>query len=356
MNYKDGYDFVYNDSDPIDYNGHGTHVAGIIAAKNNGVGVVGVAPNSSIYAVSVLSPYGDGLTSWIISGIEWAVEKNMTIASMSFTCNPNPYYECDDPALHAALDNAYNSGLLLVASGGNTNGGEVRYPAAYDSVIAVTATDQNDNYTSFDPTGPKIELAAPGVNVLSTVPTGTCVMCDPSGYKYASGTSMAAPHVAGVAALILSSNFRDANGDGVKNNSDVRMLLHNAKDLGIPGRDATYGYGLVDASMAVLGISGYTDIDLTLKVTKKPGDTDSQKVSLTQGYYSITIHNTNLSKVYMEIYENDKIRKDLSSRFNFNHTDEINFNLKVYSSVFDIVFKPYGSPGSTGNVTIKRLS
>lgn len=350
LNYKGGYDFVYNDPDPIDYNGHGTHVSGIIAAKNNGVGVVGVAPNSSIYAVSVLSPYGDGLTSWIISGIEWAVENNMTIATMSFNCDPNPYYECDDPALHDAIDNAYNSGLLLVASGGNTNGGEVLYPAAYDSVIAVTATDQNDKSASFDPSGSKIELAAPGVNILSTVPTGTCAMCDPSGYRYASGTSMAAPHVTGVAALVFSSGLKDVNQDGKKDNKDVRLILQNtARDLGDQGRDNIYGYGVVDASRAVKGIN---DIELLIKKTNGRPDSNEQKISLSTGNYSITIRNKNLSRLVMEVFENGVIRKDISAKFKLNESEEMNIFVDV-RNVLDFVFIPYGSNGATGYVTIR---
>lgn len=361
-NYKGGYDFVYNDSDPIDYNGHGTHVSGIIAAKNNGIGVIGVAPNSSIYAVSVLSPSGDGLTSWIISGIEWAVENNMTIATMSFTCNPS-YYQCDDPALHAAIDNAYNSGLLLVAAGGNTNGGEVRYPAAYGSVIAVTATDQNDKNTSFDPIGSKIELAAPGVNILSTVPTGLCALCNPSGYRYLSGTSMATPHVAGVAALIYQSNRTDVNGDGIFNNTDVRLILQrSARDLGGPGKDNIYGFGLVDAQKAVLGIEYVPPeeskepfvINLTLVRTKGPEIDDAKNISTYQGNYSVKIKNVNLTKVYMVIYENGTIRKDLSSYFKFNKFQEIDKNIYV-NNTFNIVFIPYGDKGTIGYVTIRRL-
>ncbi len=244
-NYKGGVNLVeYSDPSqnpgPIDdsYNSHGTHVAGIIAAEKNGIGVVGVAPNSSLYSVKVLDGSGFGNLSWIISGIQWAMDNNMSIISMSIE---GPYSH----ALQDACDNAYNSGILLVAAAGNTNGGSVAYPAGYDSVIAVTATNATDYNASFDPIDPKIELAAPGVNIYSTIN---------GGYGYLSGTSMAAPHVTGVAALILSSNFSDVNGDGTKNNKDVRELLHKAKHLGVPGRNNIYGYGLVDVPMA-LGLS-----------------------------------------------------------------------------------------------------
>lgn len=346
-NYKGGIGFVQDSNgnvissnfDDSTYS-HGTHVAGIIAAENNGIGVVGVAPNAEIYAVKVLDGAGFGISSWIISGIQWAVENNMAIVSMSIQGS-------DSQALNYAVDNAYNSGLLLVAAGGNTKGGSVSYPGAYDSVIAVTATDASDHNASFASIGHEIELAAPGVGIYSTIK---------GGYGFMDGTSMAAPHVAGVAALILSTDFQDANRDGVKNNSDVRMLLHNAKDLGVPGRDVTYGYGLVDASIAVLGYSTLEPpIVLTLTRTAGSPDIDTENVSLNRGNYQINLTNTNLSKLDMTVLENGIIRKDLSSKFNFSHSDEIEFNLNVDSSVFVIIFKPYGGRGSTANVTIQRL-
>lgn len=340
-NYRGGYDFVFNDADPSDDStfSHGTHVAGIIAAEKNGIGVVGVAPDAEIYAIKVLDGAGFGHASWIISGIQWAVDNDMKIISMSLE---GPY----DESLRTACENAYNSGLLLVAAGGNTNGGSVSYPAAYDSVIAVTATDNADKRASFSSTGTEIELAAPGVNVYSTVS---------GGYNFMSGTSMAAPHAAGVAALVFSSDFKDVNGDGIKDNKDVRELLHHAKDLGEQGRDNIYGYGLVDARMAVLGVPGVADIELTFIRTNGPADKDAQKLTLSRGYYSITIHNNDLSKLEMEVYVNGVIRKDLSSRFKFNRSDDIVLDMNVDSSVFDIVFKPYGGKGSTGYVTIRRM-
>nr|QNO47030.1 hypothetical protein LBHKAHFG_00011 [Methanosarcinales archaeon ANME-2c ERB4] len=246
-NYKCGYDFVFNDPDPFDdsYNGHGTHVAGIIAAERNGVGVVGVAPNASLYAVKVMGGSGHGLASWVIAGIEWAVENGMDVVVMSFGTSK------DSQSLRDACRNASDAGMLLVAAAGNTDGGDVVYPARYDSVIAVTATDMNDSQASFSPIGPEVELAAPGVNIMSTVLGG-------SSYGNLSGTSQAAPHVAGTAALIISSNLLDVdvNDDGVVNNEDVRLQLQSmAQDLGDPGKDDTYGYGLVDARIAAGAIS-----------------------------------------------------------------------------------------------------
>ncbi len=348
-NYKGGYNFVANNTDPWDdncltqfKNCHGTHVAGIIGAKNNGIGVVGVAPNASLYAVKVLSVYGDGQTSHIISGLQWAVDNHMNIASMSFGGSD------DSQALHDAVDNAYNSGVLLIASAGNT-GGFVTYPAAYDSVIAVSATDSSDLNASFSATGTKVELAAPGVNIYSTI-NGS--------YGFKSGTSMSAPHVTGVAALIYSTAFQDVNGDGVNNNSDVRMLLDtNAKDLGPVGRDDIFGYGLVDAYTAVFGIPAPTPpppvstISLTLKRLNATPAKDAQNVNLLRGNYSINIHNINLTEVVMKIYENGK--KSLIKDFEFSKKrNDVNFNLTVNNAT--IVFIPYGKIGSIGYVAINK--
>ena len=235
-NYKGGYDFVFNDPDPFEaYNSHGTHVAGVIAAERNNVGVVGVAPNVSLYAVRVLDSAGFGTASWVIAGIEWAVYNDMDVVVMSL--GTSVYSQ----SLRDACCNASGAGVLLVAAAGNTYGGNVTYPARYDSVMAVTATYPDDNRASLSPIGQEVELAAPGVNIRSTFVGG-------SSYGNLSGTSQAAPHVAGTAALIISSNLSDVNDDGVVNNEDVRLQLQSmAQDLGDPGKDDVYGYGLVDA-------------------------------------------------------------------------------------------------------------
>ncbi len=274
--YKGGYDFVNNDPVPWDDNCHqggfgnvchGTHVSGTIAAEYNGFGVVGVAPGASIYAVKVLDGGGGGSASNIISGIEWAKTNGMNIISMSFGKDEN------NTAMLDAVNAAYGSGILLIASGGNTYGGLVIYPAAYDSVIAVTAIDQNGINASFSPKGQKIEVAAPGVNINSTVciiPDAFATQCLQQGYGLLSGTSMAAPHVTGVAALIFSTNFPDVSGDGKKDNEDVRKIIDStAFDIGDPGKDDIYGYGIVDASKALLGISAYESADLS--ITKDDG-------------------------------------------------------------------------------------
>lgn len=234
-NYRGGYDLVNNDADPMDDNGHGTHCAGIVAAVDNDIGVIGTAPEVYLYAVKVLGSSGSGHISDVVAGIQWSVDNNIDIISMSFGSGSGSM------ALEKACENAYNAGLLLVAAAGNDgnrggSGDNVDYPARYDSVIAVAAIDSNNKRASFSSTGPAVELAAPGVEINSTDRGG--------GHTIKSGTSMACPHVTGTAALVWKAYPEYAN-------IQVReRLRRTAHDLGNPGRDTWYGYGLVDAEEA----------------------------------------------------------------------------------------------------------
>nr|QNO57624.1 hypothetical protein LCMFKOLL_00020 [Methanosarcinales archaeon ANME-1 ERB7] len=228
-----GYDFVNDNEYPMDDNGHGTHCVGIVAAEDKGEGVVGVAPEAHLYAVKVLDSGGSGSLSDVVAGIQWSVGEGMDVISMSLGS------DTDYQSLHDACD-AAAGGIVIVAAAGNDGnppgkGDNVDYPARYDSVIAVAATDSNDNRARWSSTGPAVELAAPGVSIYSTWRGG--------GYATKSGTSMACPHVAGTAALVIAA------GEG-----DVRQCIQNtADDLGDEGKDDSYGYGLVDADEAALG-------------------------------------------------------------------------------------------------------
>ncbi len=240
-NYRGGIDFVNNDADPWDDHYHGTHVAGTVAAVKDGVGVVGVAPQVDLYGVKVLSATGSGSYSSIIAALDWCVTHDMHIAQLSLGSSGDP-----GSTVKAAFDNAYAAGLVIVASAGNSGSGTdtVGYPAKYASVIAVGATTSSDTRSSFSSTGPDVEIAAPGSSIYSTYPGNS--------YAYLSGTSMAAPHVSGTAALLLSTGIEDWNGDG-RVNDEVRLVLQlTAEDLGAAGRDNEFGYGLVDAELATI--------------------------------------------------------------------------------------------------------
>ena len=238
-NYLGGYDWVNDDSDPMDDNGHGTHCAGIIAAVvNNSIGIAGIA-NVRILAEKALNSNGEGYCSDVANAIQHAVDRGAKIISMSLGGAEH------SQTLEQACQYAWNKGALLVAASGNEHS-QICYPAAYDTVIAVGSITENDELSYFSNFGLEQELVAPGEGILSTYP---------SGYVYESGTSMATPHVAGVAALAWAVHPEYSN-------EQIRMLLRNtAVDLGNPGWDELYGYGKIDAYGAV--IYGPPDVNFT---------------------------------------------------------------------------------------------
>ncbi|MCQ6963594.1 S8 family peptidase [Methanolobus chelungpuianus] len=243
-NYLGGYDFVNRDNDPMDDHSHGTHVAGTVAAASNGIGVLGAAPQAGLYSVKVADSSGYCSYSNIIAGINWAVDNNADVITMSLGGTSS------SSTLQSACDNAYSKGVVLVGAAGNS-GGSVIYPAAYSSVIAVSAVDSTNAKTSWSCYGPQIEFAAPGVSIKSTMPGGL--------YGFKSGTSMATPHVTGAVALLMSTDAAgtsyDANKNGNWDPAEVRSRLQKtATDLGATGKDDYYGYGLVNAYAAVNGL------------------------------------------------------------------------------------------------------
>ena len=244
-NYLGGYDFVNKDNDPMDDHSHGTHVAGTVAAASNGIGVLGAAPQAGLYAVKVADSTGYCSYSNIIAGINWAVNNNANVITMSLGGTSS------SSTLQSACDNAYSKGVVLVGAAGNS-GGAVIYPAAYSSVIAVSAVDSTNTRTSWSCYGPEVEFAAPGVSIRSTMPGGL--------YGSKSGTSMATPHVTGAVALLMSSDVTgtsyDSNKNGKWDPAEIRSRMQStATDLGTKGKDNYYGYGLVDAYAAVTGLN-----------------------------------------------------------------------------------------------------
>lgn len=250
----DGWDYVNNDKDPMDDFGHGTHVAGIVAAVKDNTGVVGVANAAHLYALKVLDSQGNGYWSWVIAALDWVLNgpdgrantyDDPEMVVMGFGADFAP------DTVRIASENAYNDGIILVAAAGDDYDG-VNYPAAFSTVIAVAATDSKNKVPSWSSSGPEIELAAPGMDVKSTYydsATGKPT------YTTMSGTSMAAPHVAGTIALMLSKNpsFTQAYylGDGPTLVNYIRSILHDtAKDIGARKLDSNSGYGLVQAGEA----------------------------------------------------------------------------------------------------------
>ena len=234
--YRGGYDFVNDDPYPWDDHGHGTHVAGILAAADNTVGVVGVAPGVSLYSLKVLDADGYGYLSDFIAALDWCIEHGVRVVNYSAGGN-SPW----DP-VKVACDRARAAGVTIVAAAGNEYGAPILYPAAYPSVIAVGATDGNDLLSDFSNYGEELDLVAPGQNIRSTVLAG--------GYATHSGTSMASPHVAGAAALLASRRitFPQLVQD---------YLQATALDLGVRGHDIAYGYGRVDAGVALPALPAF---------------------------------------------------------------------------------------------------
>ncbi|MBI4991643.1 MAG: S8 family peptidase [Candidatus Harrisonbacteria bacterium] len=234
-NIKGGYNTINPTRSWDDDNGHGSHVAGIVAALNNSIGAVGVGPAVDLLAVKVLRKDGSGFTSDVIEGIDWAVQNGAQVINLSLGSTS------DIQAMHDAVKAAHDAGTVVVAAAGN-NGGAVIYPAAYPEVLAVSATDQNNLLASWSSRGPEVDLSAPGVSIYSTY-LGT-------GYATLSGTSMATPHVTGAAALVLNTpvGTYDTNNNGKWDPTEVQQKLQDrATDLGDPGFDNLYGWGLLNA-------------------------------------------------------------------------------------------------------------
>lgn len=278
--YAGGEDFVENDGDPADVYGHGTHVAGTACAEDNGLGVVGVAPECALYSLRVLNDSGVGSWSATVAAMDWAVANGLQVVNLSLGDSQDP-----GSTVKAAFDNAEAAGLVIVAAGGNSGnppgkGNNVIYPAKYASVIAVAATDKNDTRPNWSSTGEEIELAAPGVSVLSTWNDGDSphnpqpIWLDGDWYKEGSGTSMASPHVAGAAALIIAA--------GVTNNDDIRAILTStANDIGATGKDTHYGYGLVNVAAAIASLvppSPAVNVDVSTDKTNYESGVDTTVV------------------------------------------------------------------------------
>jgi len=214
-----------------DDNGHGTHVAGTIAANtNNGQGVAGVSPNSPLAICKALNSSGSGTLVMVANCIDWTNQKGAKIISMSLGATSGA------ATLQDAVRRATNNGSLVIAAAGNGGNSTPNYPAAYEEVVSVGATDHNDAHASFSTFNNDVEVSAPGVNILSTWNNG--------GYREASGTSMATPHASGVAAVIASlhPNWSVAQ---------IRAKLQaSVDDRGPAGRDPEFGFGRVNLQKA----------------------------------------------------------------------------------------------------------
>lgn len=213
-----------------DDNGHGSHVAGTIAARaDNGTGVTGAAFNSPLAICKALNSAGAGTLAMVANCIDWTAAQGAKVISMSLG---GPGSE----TLARAVRNASESGALLIAAAGNSGGTGHEYPASYPEVVSVAATDHDDQRASFSTRNDQVEIAAPGVDILSTWNDG--------GYRTISGTSMATPHVSAVAALVAAAS------PAIGPTGWRARLTETADELGQPGRDPQFGHGRVNLAAA----------------------------------------------------------------------------------------------------------
>ncbi|HBB68243.1 MAG: hypothetical protein A2X28_02890 [Elusimicrobia bacterium GWA2_56_46] len=233
-NYADGYNFVNPGAAPEDDTGHGTHVSGIIAAAHNSFGVIGMAPGASLYVGKTMDAKGGGKISWLIDGLGWCRDKGARIVNMSLG-SPKP-----SEAAYKAIKAVYAEGVTIIAASGNDPKASVSYPAAYPEVIAVSALTPETWSVSgiltpegVDPlasTGPEVDIIAPGQIIYSTALEGS--------YNTMNGTSMAAPHVAGAAALAMSFGYVTP--------AEIRGALERAA-VKLPGLTSDQqGFGLIN--------------------------------------------------------------------------------------------------------------
>lgn len=237
-----GFSAIEGSSDTTDQCDHGTHVAGIAAAEgNNGVGIAGVCWWAGVQPVRVIESDCSGVESQAAAGIVWAADHGASVANISLQ------YYTGTQLLADAVAYAHGRGLLMIAAAGNNNGAKVAYPAKFEGCMAVSATDNTDHLATWSNHGDQIDVAAPGHTIYSLLGMNE--------YKYASGTSMAAPAVSGLACLIWTK-------DPALSADDVAaIIIASADDLGDAGWDEKYGYGRINAAAALDATPCYADLN-----------------------------------------------------------------------------------------------
>lgn len=253
------------DEDP---NSHGTHVAGTIAAIDNGVGVKGVVRSGQmkLHIARVFSRFGFGSVSTIINGFKDCVNEGSNVINMSLGGGGFMQMFQDE------INKATNQGVLVVAAAGNSGRNTIEYPASYENVLSVASVDINKQRSSFSTYNDMVDISAPGSDVQSTIPN--------NGYRAYSGTSMACPHAAGVAALVWS------HAPQTPVSEFQQILKDTAEDLGTNGYDSFYGYGLIDAKKA------YDSLDATIVPTISPAPSPVSTSDCGSGFSVVVIIKT----------------------------------------------------------------
>jgi len=236
-------DFTRSPSAAYDAQGHGTHVSGIIAARRNAKGIVGVAPQSKIIAAKVLNDEGAGTSQDIIAGIHWAIESGADILSMSLG-SPEP-----DEGIHQALLLAISKGVFVITAAGNEGPDldTVGYPAGFPEMVAVGSIDRRKHLSQFSSRGRQVDVVAPGDEITSCYP--------PRSYATLSGTSMATPFISGVVALALAKHRKMGGKTPLRTQQDlIEHLCRTSADAGLAGFDPLYGCGIVNPAKLIQGV------------------------------------------------------------------------------------------------------
>ena len=323
-----GYNFVAGNTDTRDIYGHGTVVAGAAGAiGNSGIGVAGVAWASSIMPLVVLDSSGYGTIANVSAAISYAADHGAKVINISLAFNG------PSSTLQNAVNYAWNKGLVIVAAAANASTTTPYYPAAYDKVVAVSATDQNDNRASFSNYGTWIEVAAPGVSIYTTAKGG--------GYSYGGGTSLSSPMVAGLASLVFSLN------PGLTNAQVVNLITSNTDDLGAAGFDANFGWGRIN-------------VGRTLQAAHSTPATPALSVAITSPSSGSTVSGTVAVGVSatssVGINRVELLVDGVLSGTAFNAPYSFAWNTSGFSGSHSLVSKAYDSAGNNATSAPRTVS
>ncbi len=323
---QDGYDFANNDSDASDDNGHGTAAAGCISpTTNNNIGIAGVSWNAKILPVKALWQDGSGSHSAIANAISYSADYGADIINLSLGGPTN------SRTLNDAVQYAWNKGAVIIAAAGNEGNTIVNYPAGYNNVVAVSATNESEQRASFSSYGSFVDISAPGDRIATLALNG--------GYVYQYGTSFASPIVAGVASLIASSP------NNLSNNQIVDILTSEVDDLGASGYDIEFGHGRVNALKAVEAAFTTSNNDTISPVVSMTGARDGDTVS---GTITLEIDaNDDTSVERIELFVNgQKVGETSGSRIVY----EID-TLQYTNGALEIQAQAFDTSGNVGTLT-----
>ncbi len=277
-----GYNFVSNNTDTTDDNGHGTAVAGFTSAStNNGAGMAAVSWANPVLPVKVLGADGSGTYSGIANGITWAADKGARIINLSLGGTSS------SQTLQDAVNYAWNRNAILIAAAGNNGNSTAVFPAACNNVVAVSATNSSDGRPSWSNYGSYVDVSAPGADVLS--------LYGASGYANWNGTSFSSPVTSGVVALMASANASLSNA-GI-----VDALLKNSDDIGATGYDIYFGNGRVNARRAVAAVSTTSPADATAPSVAITSPANAATLSGSVGVSMSSTDNVGVTKIELYI-------------------------------------------------------